>query len=229
MKDNKLKRNMKRREFLQKSSVGLAMFGVSGLVLRSDAKPTPRSLDANEAEETFASFEDSDDLKPTLSRSEGPFYRKGSPFRAKMTPPFEPGVVLVVTGRIWSYETKKPLPNTILDLWQVDNQTDSYSSNKGDFKNRARLITNEEGFYEFETVHPKPYLAGPNFWRSPHIHFIALANGHKKLTSEMFFKGDPKQKIDPLFHSSLTVPIKKKKINSKEFESAVFDIVLEKK
>ncbi len=220
---------MKRRDFLQKSGIGLAMLGVSGLILRSSARPTPRSLDADKAEETFASFDDADDLKLTTSRSEGPFYRSGSPFRAKVTPPFEPGTVLFVSGRVWSYATKKPLPNTVLDLWQVDNQTDSYSSGNGDFKNRVRLITNEEGFYEFETVHPKPYLAGPNFWRSPHIHFIALAKGHKKLTSEMFFKGDPKQDIDSLFHSSLAVPIKKEKINGEEFETTVFDIVLEKK
>lgn len=47
---------MNLRDFLQKSSLGLAMLGVSGLVLRSDARPTPRSLDADEAKETFASF-----------------------------------------------------------------------------------------------------------------------------------------------------------------------------
>jgi catechol 1,2-dioxygenase len=217
---------MKRRDFLQKSGIGLAMLGVSGLVLRSDAKPTPRSFDADEAEDIFASS--GDDLKPTVSREEGPFYRRGAPFRAKMTPPFEPGTVLVVTGRIWSYATKKPLPAASLDLWQVDNQTDTYSNGSGDFKNRVRLITDAEGFFEFETVHPKPYLAGPNFWRSPHIHFIALAEGHKKLTSEMFFKGDVKQDIDRLFHPALAVPLEKKKINGQEYETAVFDIVLEK-
>ncbi len=222
---------MKRRDFLQQTSLGLAMIGVSGLVLRSDARPTPQSLDAREAVTLFqtnqSSIENKDDLKPTVSRELGPFYRSGSPFRAKLTPPFEPGTVLVVTGRVWSFETKKPLANASLDLWQVDNQTADYSNGNGDFKNRARLQTDENGAFEFETVHPIPYAPSPNFWRSPHIHFIAAAAKHKTLVSEMFFKGDAKQDIDRLFHSSLAVAIEKKKINGKDYETAIFDIVLE--
>jgi len=223
---------MKRRDFLQQSGIGLAMLGVSGLVLRSDAAPTPRSLDADEAEATLNSMQAFDDknkidLKPTLSRDLGPFYRSGAPFRAKLTPPFEPGTVLVVTGRIWSFETKKPLASATLDLWQVDNQTRDYSAGGGDFKNRARLFTDENGYFEFETVHPVPYSPSANFWRSPHIHFIAVAAGHKRLVSEMFFKGDRKQDVDPLFHASLVVPAEKKFVNGKEYETAIFDIVLE--
>ena len=224
---------MKRRDFLQQSSLGLAMLGVSGLILRSDARPTPRSLDADEAEATFSSiqpsFDDKNkvDLKPTVAGDLGPFYRTGAPFRAKLTPPFEPGTVLVVTGRIWSFETKKPLPNATLDLWQVDNQTRDYSAGGGDFKNRARLFADENGYFEFETVHPVPYSPSANFWRSPHIHFIAQAAGHKRLVSEMFFKGDGKQDVDPLFHAALAVAAEKKSVNGKEYEAAIFDIVLE--
>lgn len=222
---------MKRRDFLQQTSFGLAMIGVSGLVLRSDARPTPRSLDAELAKNLFQTnqslIQNKDDLKPTVSRELGPFYRTGSPYRAKLTPPFEPGTVLVVTGRVWSFETKKPLPGTLLDLWQVDNQTADYSAGNGDFKNRARLVTDENGTFEFETVHPIPYAPSPNFWRSPHIHLIANAPKHKQLVSEMFFKGDAKQDIDRLFHPSLAVPVVKKTINGKDYETAVFDIVLE--
>jgi catechol 1,2-dioxygenase len=223
---------MKRRDFLQQTGFGLAALGGSGLVLRSDASPTPRSFDADEAETLFreisgAKLDDRKDLKPTVARELGPFYRKGAPFRAKLTPPFEPGTVLVVTGRIWSFETKKPLPGASLDLWQVDNQTRDYSGGNGDFKNRARLVADEGGAFEFETVHPVPYNPSPNFWRSPHIHFIATAAKHRQLVSEMFFKGDAKQDIDQLFHPSLAVAVEKKKINGKDYETAIFDIVLE--
>lgn len=210
---------MERRNFL-----GLAAAGVSGLVLRSDAKPTPRSHDADLAESMHAA---ADDLKPTVSRELGPFYRSGAPYRAKLTPPFEPGTVLIVTGRIWSFATKKPLAAASLDLWQVDNRTKDYSNGNGDFKNRARLLTDENGAYEFETVHPVPYSPGPNFWRSPHIHFIAAAPGHKRLVSELFFQGDEKQDIDTLFHPSLAMPVEKRTANKQAYEHVVFDIVLE--
>jgi protocatechuate 3,4-dioxygenase beta subunit len=212
---------MERRDFL-----GLAAAGVSGLVLSSDAMPTPRSHDAEDAERLHAML-GADDLKPTVSRELGPFYRSGAPYRAKLTPPFEPGTVLVVTGRVWSFATKKPLAGASLDLWQVDNQTKDYSNGNGDFKNRARLITDENGAYEFESVHPVPYSPGPNFWRSPHIHFIAQAAGHKRLVSELFFKGDEKQDIDTLFHASLAMPVERRRVNGQAYEHVIFDIVLE--
>jgi catechol 1,2-dioxygenase len=225
---------MKRREFIQKAGTGLAVFGAGGLLLRSDAMPTPRSYDADESEKLFEgtarpepSPAPAAELKPTTSRELGPFYRTGAPYRAKLTPPLEPGTVLVVTGRIWSFSTKKPIANVTLDLWQVDNQTKDYSNGGGDFKNRARLLTDENGAYEFETVHPVPYQPGPNFWRSPHIHFIATAAGHKRLVSELFFKGDEKQDIDQLFHSSLAMPVQPKTVNGQRCETVVFDIVLE--
>ncbi len=220
---------MKRRAFLQQAGFGLGVIGASGLVLHSDARPTPRSPDASEAETLFEEISGAgaDDLKPTVARELGPFYRAGAPFRAKLTPPFEPGTVLVVTGRVWSFETKKPIPSAALDLWQVDNQTASYSAGVGDFKNRARLVTDEAGAFEFETVHPIPYSPSRNFWRSPHIHFIATAAGYKRLVSEMFFKGDAKQDVDGLFHPALAVPVQKKTVNGKEYETVIFDIVLE--
>jgi catechol 1,2-dioxygenase len=223
---------MKRRAFLQQTGFGLAMIGAPALVLRADARPTPRSPDAAEAETLFkelanANLDDKTDLKPTPARDLGPFYHVGAPYRAKLTPPFEPGTVLVVTGRIWSFETKKPLESAALDLWQVDNQTADYSKGGGDFKNRARLVTDETGAFEFETVHPIPYTPGPNFWRSPHIHFIATAAGHKQLVSEMFFKGDAKQDVDRLFHPALAMPVQKKTVHGKEYETVIFDIVLE--
>ena len=227
-----LKKNihMKRREFIKHSAFGLAAIGTSGLILRGDALPTSRSHDADTAEEMFvAQLDDKKlgELKPTVSRDLGPFYRTGAPYRAKMTPPFEPGTVLVVTGRVWSYATKKPLANTTLDLWQVDNQTKDYSNGNGDFKNRAKLLTDENGAYEFETVHPIPYTPGPNFWRSPHIHFIAVSQGHRNLTSELFFKGDDKQDVDRLFHPSLAMSVMQKSVHGQKYEHVVFDVVLE--
>lgn len=207
----------------------MAGLSASAYVLSSDARPTPRSHDADDAEEIFASIQDLDDpkdLKPTEPRDMGPFYMKGAPYRAKITPPVAVGTVLVVSGRVWSYETKRPVPGTLLDLWQVNNATEKYSNEKGDFENRSRLMTDENGYYEFESVHPKPYMHRPDFWRSPHIHVIATAAEHKRLTTEIFFKYDPKQDVDSLFHPSLVVPVKKQNSMGKEFETCVFDIVL---
>src|SRR5262245_30242334 len=39
----------------------------------------------------------------------GPYYRSGAPFRAKITPPLEQGKTLVVRGRVWGLDTRRPL------------------------------------------------------------------------------------------------------------------------
>lgn len=225
---------MNRRSFVKNAAIGLAAAGTGGLLLRSDALPTLRSADADDAERLFESFRPESvpsplpsDLKPTTPRELGPFYRSGAPYRAKLTPPFEQGTVLIVTGRVWSFATKKPIANATLDLWQVDNKTRDYSNGNGDFKNRARLLTDENGAYEFESVHPVPYQPNPNMWRSPHIHFIATAAGHRRLVSELFFTGDEKQDIDPLFHASLAMSAIKKTTSGQSYEHVVFDIILE--
>jgi catechol 1,2-dioxygenase len=222
---------LSRRKFLKQT--GWATLGAAGLVLRADAAPTPTSHDAAEAEKILiemgpppkATVAMRGDLKQTVARELGPFYKTGAPFRAKVCPPFEAGNVLVVSGRVWAFDTKKPLPGAVLDLWQVDNEG-RYSSGNGDFKNRARLLTTEDGYYEFETIHPVPYQPNSNMWRSPHIHFIAQCQGYQRLVSEMFFAGDPKQDVDWLFHPALVVPYERKEINGKAVEFAVFDIVL---
>jgi hypothetical protein len=151
---------MDRRRFLSTVAVGLAAAGIPALLLRSDAMPTPRSHDADDAERLFGELAGPQpspapaaEIKPTTTRELGPFYRRGAPYRAKLTPPLEPGTVLLVTGRIWSFASKRPLAGAMLDLWQVDNQTRDYSNGGGDFKNRARLLTDENGNYEFETIH----------------------------------------------------------------------------
>ena len=220
-----------RRTFLKQA--GLAALGATGLVLRADAAPTPTSPDAAEAEKILIEMGPPPktvamargDLQQTVSRELGPFYKTGAPFRAKVCPPFEPGKALVVSGRVWGFDTRKPLPGVLLDVWQVDHHG-RYSAGDGDFKNRARLLTAEDGSYEFETIHPVAYQPNANMWRSPHIHFIAQGTGYQRLVSEMFFKGDPRQDVDWLIHPELVVPYERKEINGQQVEFAIFDIVL---
>ncbi|MBV6506468.1 MAG: hypothetical protein ILNGONEN_02045 [Syntrophorhabdaceae bacterium] len=226
-----------RRDFLKHASLGLATTGVAGWVLRAEAKPTAASKNIAISEQVLQQMGEpplpivmQDNLKPTSKSQLGPFYRAGAPFRAKVTPPFEPGTVLIVSGRVWAYDTKKPLSGAVLDVWHVDHNGEYSSGNSDDkngFKNRARLITSETGYYEFEAIHPIAYQPGPNFWRSAHIHYKITHPGYKTLVTEIFFDGDSKHDIDPLFQPALMVKIAKRQTNGQAYESAVFDIVLE--
>jgi hypothetical protein len=186
--------SVSRRDFVS----GLAVLGVGGLVLRADAQPTPQAGEAGE----YAAFL-SDRAAPSSppipaaappakwAATEdcilGPYFRKGAPYRAKVTPPLEAGVVLLIRGRVWGFDTRKPLAAAVLDVWQAnakgryDNDDPRNPPKKNVFVNRARLITDETGYYEFETVHPGAYKTGPESWRPSHIHYAISHAGYKTL------------------------------------------------
>lgn len=225
-----------RRSFLKHSAVGLAAAGVSGLVLRSDAQPTQQvNRDASDhiliqmgpAPQEVAA---KSDLKRVTPMPYGPFFRKGAPFRGKLSLPGEPGTTFVLSGRVWAFETKRPLAGAVLDFWHVDMQ-EKYSNGTTDFRNRGRLISSETGQYELEGIRPIPYrpdpTGSPDFWRCAHFHLVAICPGYQPLVTEIHFQGDPK-KNDPMYRIENAIAVETHSVNAKTFESGVFDIVLER-
>jgi len=229
----------KRREFLRQTGLGLAAAGAAGLVLRADARPTPPAPDAAEAGRVLlqmsatpqAAVAPKGELQTTAPMPFGPWYKQGAPFRAKLSPPFEPGTPFVLSGRVWAFDTKRPLAGVVLDVWHVDHRG-NYSAGDGDFRNRGRLVSNEAGHYELESVRPVPYqpnaAAAPAFWRCAHFHLLAAAPGYKQLVTEIHFHDDPKGKTDRMFTPALAVTPERREAHGKQFETAVFDIVLER-
>jgi catechol 1,2-dioxygenase len=226
-----------RRDFIRQSCVGLAVAGAGGLLLRAGVAPTPESGSLGDyarmlAQEGKAEGPQPARWTPTEDNILGPYYRSGAPFRGKITPPLEPGTVLVVSGRIWGHDTRKPLKGAILDIWQAnaagryDNDDPKNPPAKDVFKNRSRLITDETGYYEYETVHPGPYKIGPNAWRPSHIHYLVRAAGYKNLVTQLYFKGDPHNKTDEFIKESLIIEPRAMKVNGTGIEVGVFDIVL---
>lgn len=222
-----------RRDFLRAG--GLAAVGTAGgaLVLRAGAGPTPASQTPAIAEQVLANFGEppetltmKDGARPTRRNALGPFHVEGAPFRGKASGPHEPGTVLVVTGRVWAYDTRKPLSGAVIDIWHVDAEG-NYSPADGSLRNRLRIITSETGAYEYETIHPVVYQMGRDL-RAPHIHYRVASPGYKTLITQLFFEGDPKQDEDTLFDASLMVPVTKAAAHGKEYHGAVFDLVMEK-
>ena len=225
-----------RRNFLKRSAMGMAAAGVSGLVLRSDAQPTQQvNRDASDhiliqmgpaSQEVAAK----PDLKKVTSMPYGPFFRKGAPFRGKLSVPGEPGTTFVLSGRVWAFDTKRPLAGAVLDFWHVDMQ-EKYSNGTTDFRNRGRLISSETGQYELEGIRPIPYrpnpTGSPEFWRCAHYHLVAICPGYQPLVTEIHFHGDAK-KNDPMYRLENAIAVETHAVNGKTYESGVFDIVLER-
>jgi hypothetical protein len=166
-----------RRIFLQKAGVGLATIGASGLVLRSDAVPT-QEVNRDQVVIQLAQIKSETpaktELKKVVSFPYGPFYKEGAPFRGKLSLPGEPGTQFVLSGRVWAFDTKQPLPGAVLDFWHVD-MNEKYSNGTTDFRNRGGwchlrpAIMNWRVFAQFRIdltlkVHPISGDAPTSIW-----------------------------------------------------------------
>lgn len=232
--------DLSRRGFLRGGIAGLAAGTMGTLVLRAGAQPT-------ESSGTLGSYAElAKDLPApaggaageagkwavTEDNILGPFHRKGAPFRAKITPPLEPGRTLLITGRVWGFDTRKPLPSAVLDVWQAnhdgryDNDDPRNPPAEGVFKNRARLITDESGRYEYETIYPGKYLLAKDTFRPAHIHYLVRARGYKDLVTQLYFEGDPDNAKDPFIKKSLIIKLTEEKVRDGVFVRGTFDIVL---
>jgi catechol 1,2-dioxygenase len=231
--------NTSRRQFLSK---GLVSVGAGGLLLATDALPTEASGDLGTYGEYLRQLQRRQNkgnggrpanFAPTEDNILGPFYREGAPFRAKITPPLEPGTVLVIRGRVWGHDTRKPLPNAVLDIWQA-NATGRYDNDdpkrppaRNVFLNRARLVTDENGAYEFETIHPGRYQIARDTWRPSHIHYMVRHPGYRTLVTQLYFRGDPHNKGDAWIRESLIIDLRDQKTaNNQNYRTGTFDIVL---
>lgn len=135
---------------------------------------------------------------PTATNIEGPFYKKGAPHRAELADDKEPGERFLVTGVVQTSDCK-PLANAEIDIWHADARggydLDGYHL-------RGKLVTDAKGRFELRTIVPGRYLNGDQY-RPAHIHVKVRAAGHRVLTTQLYFEGDPYNDVDPFIVSSL--------------------------
>jgi len=142
-----------------------------------------------------------------------PNHRQGAPFRAKLSPPHAEGTVLVVTGQVRDAQGQG-VASALLDAFQADAKGD-YDTKGNNY--RARIMTDEQGRFEFETIVPSNY--GP----PPHIHFIVSADGFKDKSTEMFFiDAEHPTNSSP----ELTPKLEERRASGKPYLVAKFDIEL---
>lgn len=240
-----------RREFLRGGAIGLAAAGLGALLLPESvratepsgslggyapyaARTTPVAAAMSQPGLIIPAAAPPASFNPTEDNILGPYHRKGAPFRAKITPPFEPGEALVIRGRVWAADTRRPLANSVLDIWQAnakgryDNDDPQAPPQPGLFLHRARILADETGYYEYETVKPGRYQIGANLWRPAHIHYSVVANGYKPLVTQLYFKGDPYNEKDDFIKPSLIIDPTPVTINGQTVSVGTFDIVLAK-
>lgn len=155
---------------------------------------------------------------PTPDVGSGPNHKSGAPYRAKLSPPFAPGRVLVVKGRVLAADTGEALPGVVLDAYHAD------AKGKYDLQGynyRGRVITDENGYFEFETIRPEGYGGV-----APHIHFKISRDGYRTLRTEMLFadtfSGDSRGNA----RDELMAEIVEREAFGQSYDEATFDVVL---
>ncbi len=151
----------------------------------------------------------------TSSSVLGPFHVSNPPPLAiggDMKGDFE-GEVLLVEGTVRDTDGT-PIAGAKLDIWQTapNGLYSSQDENQHIHSFHGLMTTDENGRYAFTTVRPVSYTvpddgpvgdilraAGRHPWRPSHLHYIASADGHKTLVTEVFPDDDPYLDQDTVF------------------------------
>lgn len=148
------------------------------------------------------------ECRATSSATKGPFWRPDAPFTDDLRR--DGGETVTVHGVVRSARTCKPVAGALLDVWQADHHG-KYDLDYG--RNvvfgRARIRTDANGAYTFRTTKPAPYGQRP-----AHIHFVLSAEGHRPLTTQLYFEGDPHLGSDPqdAVHPDLVRPVRNARV-----------------
>lgn len=145
----------------------------------------------------------------TAHNVEGPQYRVGAPLR---TPPVtlcrddEEGDVLFISGQVTAAGDGRPLAGAMLDVWQTNRHGyyENQDASQPAYNLRGRLLTGEQGRFEFRTIVPGAYevtrsgpvadlllTLGRHGWRPGHMHVKVSCDGFAPLTTMLFMPGDP--------------------------------------
>lgn len=155
---------------------------------------------------------------------EGPYYRSGAPRRADLRPAGAEGVPLVIGGCVRSLDCRSILRGAVLDVWHADARgrydNDGHLA-ESPFLYRGLLEVDERGEFRIQTVVPGRYLNGRTY-RPAHVHVKVTAPGHRPLTTQLYFPGDPFNDADPFIRPSLIMDV----ASDRGSEAARYDFVL---
>jgi protocatechuate 3,4-dioxygenase beta subunit len=153
-------------------------------------------------------------LPVTVSETEGPYFKSGSPESTTLVTETTQGTQLTITGQVLAQDGT-PVANALLDFWQA-NASGQYD-NSG-YTLRGHQYTDANGYYTLTTVVPGLYPG-----RTEHIHVKVQAPNGPVLTTQLFFPGVAQNSRDSIFDPSLVLNIQP---NSDGTQSAVFNFVV---
>ncbi|MCK9898388.1 protocatechuate 3,4-dioxygenase subunit beta [Frankia sp. AgB32] len=116
----------------------------------------------------------------------------------------------VVTGRVLDGDGR-PVRRQLVEIWQA-NAAGRYAHGRDqhpapldpNFTGAGRCLTDDDGWYRFQTIKPGPYpwRNHRNAWRPAHLHFSVFGTAFtQRLVTQLYFPGDPLFALDPIYQS----------------------------
>jgi protocatechuate 3,4-dioxygenase beta subunit len=141
---------------------------------------------------------DDGDDDTTDAQTEGPYYTPNTPRRSNLVTAGLRGIPLLVTGDVVDTQCR-PVRGALLDFWQAD--AAGQYDNQG-YRLRGHQFADARGRYALRTIVPGLYPG-----RTRHIHVKVQRPHGKILTTQLYFPGEPRNRSDNIFDSSLLMDI----------------------
>ena len=175
---------LSRRAFLRLSAAGGAVVAACGGDGTNPGDPDARGggdggpgIDANPV------------CRPSESDAMGPFFEPGAPMRMMIADANEPGERLTLATRVLGPDCVTPLAGVVVDVWQCD-RDGNYHTAAENYRLRGQVTTDASGMFEIYTIKPGSYVQGTGP-RPAHVHYTFVRPGHRTLTTQIYFAGDP--------------------------------------
>ena len=141
---------------------------------------------------------------PTAASTEGPFYLSNAPARANLRIFGETGTTVELSGRVVEASCQGPLIGAKVEIWHAS-PNGRYDNTSTEMRCRCQLTTDSKGRYNLLTLLPGRYLNGASY-RPRHLHIkVWDSTGTERLTTQLYFAGDPYLECDSLANQSLVL------------------------
>jgi protocatechuate 3,4-dioxygenase beta subunit len=149
--------------------------------------------------------------EPSPPDIEGPFYRPNIPVGGELDLHGDAGVPLILSGVVIGTDCA-PVEGAVVELWHATpvlpagapGDVDAAYDDTELYRYYGQVATDSEGRYSFTTLKPGWYLNGPKY-RPAHLHLKLWVGGEARLTTQVYFAGDPFNEGDNWYNPEMEV------------------------
>lgn len=190
---------MDRRRFVAVSGLSLV-----GLAAGCVPKPPVETDSPADSQPDSPADTQPQECPPTGPDIEGPYYREGVPVRSDLDLYGETGEPLVLSGVVRDAACV-PVANAVVEIWHA-NPAGDYDTDTDEKRYYGQVATDAQGRFEFNTLVPGRYLNAGQY-RPAHVHLKVWVERTERLTTQIYFAGDPYNEVDKWFDADRMVTL----------------------